>query len=522
MRNSVLVIAILALGFSAPFAHADLGAPISPPRGVSVNDGPESVENKRPSIATDRQGLWIAGFASRAILNNVTSDNDILLSRSLDSGEHWSAPVPLSPDAAMDTREDTGPSVATDGQGHWVATWTSTSNNMEDIFASRSADNGANWSSPILLNTSPPTMSSATVDSHNPVVVTDGQGRWITVWVTFVTILNSSGVPASYYSNIYSAHSTNNGATWTTPSPVNNDIVGNSKYYEDPRIAGDGQGKWIVVWTGASTPGANPDCFFARSIDNGASWDGPRFLDPNGADAYGDYSPEILTDGLGHWLAVWNSYGNRGPAPGNLGDVLAIRSVDDGANWSQPTPLNTTGPTGDNYSPSITTDRQGNWTAVWNLYEPLGSTDDDDDILVARSVDFGASWSIPQLLNSTADTDSNQDDVPRIATDGRGEWVTVWESSEPFGAPGKDFEILAAHFGVPDCNGNLIGDPLETAAGISPDTNGNSVPDLCDIFPPPPTGGCGGGLCGGGMATLAGLALAGIACMKGVFRRPED
>ncbi len=515
-----IVLIGLATGVLATPVRADLGVPITPPRGVSVNDGPEEVANQRPSIATDGQGLWIAAWGSSATLNMVTSDFDILLARSVDSGEHWSVPAPLSPDAAIDNRRDADVRIATDRQGHWVAVWVSAAANARnDVFASRSIDNGASWSSPIALNTNPPTSVTAHSGNESPVIVTDGQGLWIAVWVVVVDILNSNDIPVGAYGNIYRSLSTDNGANWTLPAPVNNDVVGNSKLYTLPRIAGDGQGHWIVVWQGAATYDSPPDSRFARSLDNGATWDGPRFLDPNGPDPDADYDPEIVTDGPGHWLAVWNSYGNRGPTPGNLGDILAIRSVDGGANWSQPVPLNSTGPSGDNYSHSITTDRDGNSVAVWEYYDPLGETDDDSDLVVARSVDFGASWSTPQLLNSTANTDANQDDFPQIATDTRGEWLVVWQSSEPFAKPGHDREILAAHFGLPDCNQNLIGDPLETAAGIIPDINNNSVPDFCEVFPAAPNGGCGGGLCGGGMATLSPAALLGALAIRRVRRR---
>ena len=51
---------------------------------------------------------------------------------------------------------------------------------------------------------------------------------------------------------------------------------------------------------------------------------------------------EVTTDGLGTWVAVWQSGDSLG---GTIGwrdwDILVARSTDDGATWTAPVPLNT-------------------------------------------------------------------------------------------------------------------------------------------------------------------------------------
>src|SRR5262249_50122490 len=120
----------------------------------------------------------------------------------------------------------------------------------------------------------------------------------------------------------------------------------------------------------------------------------------------------------------------------------------------------------------------------------------------------------PESLNSNAALDSGDDVLPRIATDGLGNWVAVWPSDDTLGGTiGPDNEILTARFALPDCNANLIGDAFETANGISPDINNNRIPDICDVLglPPAQPTGCGGGLCGAGTAMLTPLTLLGLA-----------
>ena len=80
--------------------------------------------------------------------------------------------------------------------------------------------------------------------------------------------------------------------------------------------------------------------------------------------------------------------------------------------------------------PQVTTDGAGNWVAVWPSSDSLGGTiGTDRDILVARSTDNGATWTAPAALNTNAATDAvNVSDFdPQVTTDGAGNWVAVWE-----------------------------------------------------------------------------------------------
>ncbi|MCJ7510059.1 MAG: glycoside hydrolase, partial [Dehalococcoidia bacterium] len=121
------------------------------------------------------------------------------------------------------------------------------------------------------------------------------------------------------------------------------------------------------------------------------AWSYPAALNTNAAtDSGWDELPQVTTDGVGHWVAVWQSTENLGGTIGHDWDILVARSTNNGATWTAPAALNTNAATdsGGDWWPQVTTDGAGNWVAVWSSTENLGGTiGTDADILVARSTD---------------------------------------------------------------------------------------------------------------------------------------
>ncbi|GAG40277.1 unnamed protein product, partial [marine sediment metagenome] len=133
-------------------------------------------------------------------------------------------------------------------------------------------------------------------------------------------------------------------------------------------------------------------------------------------------------------------------------DILVARSTDNGATWTDPAALNTNAASDSKSDdrPQVTTDGKGNWVAVWDSTENLGGIGTDYDILVARSTDNGATWTDPAPLNTNAATDSGADVCPQVTTDGGGGWVSVWYSHDDLGGTiGTDKDILYATEYIP-------------------------------------------------------------------------
>ena len=445
-----------------------------------------------PQLTTDGAGNWVAVWESNENLGGtIGGDHDILFSRSTDNGATWAPPEPLNTNAAFDSGNDRNPQLTTDRAGQWVAVWRSTSD-LEgtvgtdlDILYSLSVDSGVSWAAPAPLNTN--AASDSSFDSL-PQLTTDGKGVWIAVWISNNELDEGLGID----DDILFARSTDNGTTWSDPLPLNTNAVGFGGADLSPQLTTDGAGNWLAVWDSKETLegaiGNDFDILFAISTDDGASWTAPEPLNTNAAvDSGDDAWPQLTTDSSGNWVAVWASDDDLDGTIGRDRDILFAQSTDNGASWTAPKPLNTNAASDDGFDlgPELTTDGKGNWMAIWSSGEDLGgSIGPDIDILFSRSADNGIIWADPLLLNTNAASDSGDDSFPQLTSDAVGNWVAVWWSKDDLdGTIGTDFDILFTLFQLTadDCNGNGVPDECDVADGSSDDLNGDGVPDECAL-----------------------------------------
>src|SRR5262245_12198838 len=93
--------------------------------------------------------------------------------------------------------------------------------------------------------------------------------------------------------------------------------------------------------------------------------------------------------------------------------------------FGPPAPVNLGAATdaGNDGSPRLATDGRGVWLTVWAATDAGG---DDSDVLAARSSDHGITWGVPVVVSGPDGSVAAFDFAPAIATDGHGVWIVVW------------------------------------------------------------------------------------------------
>ena len=265
----------------------DNGVTWTAPAPLNTNAATDSRGDGFPQVTTDGEGNWVAVWFSFENPGGVWADEYIQAARSTDNGATWTDPAALTTNATTDSAWwDQNPQLATDGAGNWVAVWFTedrlnrTISDDHDILMARSTDSGATWTAVAPLNT------NAVPDRGNdyvPQVTTDGAGNWVAVWYSY----EKPGGGISEDHDLLVARSTDNGATWTDPANLNTNAATDSGIDQYPQMATDGAGNWVVVWQSNEsldgTIGTDWDLLVARSTDNGATWTAPAPLNTNAA-----------------------------------------------------------------------------------------------------------------------------------------------------------------------------------------------------------------------------------------------
>ena len=323
---ALLIFAIIAILSDVETSYATLG--FGTPAALNTNSVTDSMDDIHPRIATDGKDHWVAVWHSAEDLGGTGADSEIFVSLSSDNGTTWTDPATLNTNAATDDPafgQDLNPVIATDKKGNWVVVWHSRENlggiigNEEDIFFSRSTNNGVTWTAPAVLNTN---ASTDSLGDLNPEIATDNQGIWIVVWESREDL---GGIGTD--SDIFVSRSTDNGVSWKAPEVLNSNAPSTGSDF-NPQIATDKGVNWVVMWESREnlngTAGTDDDIFVAHSSDNGQSWSDAEVLNTNAATdgEATDFNPRITTDSLGNWTVVWVSDVALIPQVGTDFDIL--------------------------------------------------------------------------------------------------------------------------------------------------------------------------------------------------------
>jgi len=372
------------------------------------------------------------------VLVMITGYNEITTNASQDSGVSWGGETAMF--GSNDVYDQYESAMASDGKGNIIMVWDSETltPTTSDIIYSYSNDDGTTWSDPALLNPADSTIKH----DKDPNIETNGQGRWIASWSSEEDIA-SNGIDG----DVVYVVSDDNGLTWTAPKMLNHYATSDSANDRYINIRNDGGNNWLATWSGSYDlnfgDGNDLDIFASRSNDNGETWTDAYVINSNGFSDTGiDYIPGLVMDKNGNAIVVWGSNDPLGNTVGSDMDVMAAYSVDYGQSWSEAMVINSHAQTdsiASDYYTSVAMDDNGNAVVVYQSdYDLTNNTKADIDIHAVHSTDFGASWSDSQLLNSNGMDDSEGEYYPTIVTDKQGNWVTTWTGYNPYSAISKD------------------------------------------------------------------------------------
>lgn len=319
--------------------------------------------------ATD---LQIASHGSTIVaiwkrFNSDTNQWDLVSTQSTDGGVTWSqTPSFIASEVPNDSLYAT--SIVTDGTTI-TASWQYGASLPDDgytteFWTAASSDGGATWSTPARI-VADPAAGGFTVVASGPVRVA--------TWDVYEI------VDDVYYSTVFTARSTDGGATWSSPEAVSatdGDI-------SSPRVVTAGSAI-VIVWNNG------PRVESIRSTNGGVTWSAPVTI--SGGDAAFTLLGSLWSDGT-NILVGYNPHDGDG-----YEGMRVARSIDGGATWASSAVVQT----GDVLWPTFST-TGSTITAAWVQYIEFGDEMalGKSAIQVSRSTDGGATWSAPTALTGS-------------------------------------------------------------------------------------------------------------------------
>lgn len=274
----------------------------------------------------------------------------------------------------------------------------------------RSTDCGKTWEGPFEVSAATNPNGGVTAGSADDAAdkefmdVDPDTGRLIMTWSNFTPA-------APGFVEMRSAYSTDGGLTWPVASgQVISDIAADGQS-SIPRFAA-GSSEVYAAWVRFPFPGTfggfGNTIAFARSLDNGNTWQAPIELSPEfismdqvlGNDRVNS-SPAMAVDRTGGARdgTIYIAYANNNGLDG--ADVVFQRSTDHGLTFSAPRLLNSR-PAGDRaqWFPTTTVDALTGRVSVFFYDQGIDTSGHRTQVSYVFSDDGGATWSAPRPLTA--------------------------------------------------------------------------------------------------------------------------
>jgi hypothetical protein len=293
-------------------------------------------------------------------------------------------------------------SVAADGDGDFVVTWTSgpgQDGSSYGIFGQRYDGSGAPQGPEFRVNT------YTTSSQYRSFAAADSSGRFVVVWESTA----QDGAGRGVFGQRYDASGIAQGPEFRANTYTTGDQFGPILAAASP------SGNFIVVWHSNGQDGSGFGVFGQRYDASGIA-QGSEFR-VNTYTTGNQFYPSVAADSSNAFVISWSSIGQDGGGYGIFGQRY------DGAG----SPLGpefriNTYTTGSQSVSALASDPSGNFVVVWASAARDGQ---DYGIFGQRYASSGAPLGPEFLVNSyTTDTQF----IPAIAADAAGNFVVVWQS----------------------------------------------------------------------------------------------
>ena len=307
------------------------------------------------------------------------------------------------------------PALASDGDGDFVAAWTSygQDGSTRGIFARRFNSAGVAQNAEFQVN--------SFTSSHQsfPTVAAEANGDFVVAWQSVGHYNAGYGIFAQRFAS--------SGAPQGSEFRVNSYTAYNQLF---PAVASDSDGDFIVVWHSLAQDGFAGG-IFAQRFDSSGAPEGGEFQANSFTASYQSLG-KVAVDSDGDFVVAWNSYNQDSPSYGGFAQRFDSAGLRRGAEFQVNSYT-----TGVQKSVAIGSDSEGDFVIAW-----LSAQDGSNyGVFARRFASSGAPQGVELQVNTyTSGFQRN----PSIASDSDGDFVVAWMSAAQ---DGSNYGVFARRFG---------------------------------------------------------------------------
>ena len=430
-RNLVRpVVAVLLVGLisTAVFGSDGGAAKLNPVGGEFQVNSYTTLRQVYPAVAVDADGDFVVVWESEGFAGADSAESSIQGQRYSSDGAALGGQFQVN---TYTSSYQSGPAVAIHADGDFVVVWASAAEmdgSRSSIQGQRYAADGSALGGEFQVNT------YTTYGQFAPAVAVDAEGDFVVVWASY----GSASTDTSHFS-VQGRRYASDGSVLGGQFQVNTYTTDSQTV---PSVAVDGGGNFVVVWQSRGSPGPDTSYFSIqgqRYAADGSALGGE--FQVNSYTRAGQFRPKIAVDGDGDFVVVWSSAASAGTDSAQT-SIQARRFASDGSALGGDFQVNTY-TTSFQPNASVATDVDGNFVVVW---QSNGSGGTDLSAWSIQGQEYSADGSAPGgELQVNTYTTSDQS-FPAVAVGGNGDAVVVWHSTGSGGTDNSESSIQGQRF----------------------------------------------------------------------------